>query len=187
VNKIRTLIIDDEAPARDVIASYLQAHPEFEILGECQNGFEAIKKIQEEKPDVIFLDIQMPKITGFEMLELLDEKPVIIFSTAYDQYALKAFEASAADYLMKPFSPERFAEAINRAKLFLPDKKGHLQTIKNLVRHREETDEYLQRVVVKIGSQIKIIPVQQITWLEAQDDYVSIHTPEDAWLKQKTI
>lgn len=110
--KITAVIIDDEAPARDVIKTYLKEHPEIEVVAECSNGFEGLKAVQDLKPDMVFLDIQIPKITGFEMLELMEVQPVIVFVTAYDQYALKAFEASAADYLLKPFSRERFAEAL---------------------------------------------------------------------------
>ena len=107
-SKIKTIIIDDEKLARQITKGYLDKHPEIEIIAECSNGFDAIKKINEEKPDLIFLDIQMPKINGFEMLELLEDPPAIIFTTAYDQYAIKAFEVCAVDYLLKPYSEERF-------------------------------------------------------------------------------
>jgi len=184
--KITAVIIDDEAPARDVIKTYLKEHPEIEVVAECSNGFEGLEAVQDLKPDMVFLDIQIPKITGFEMLELMEVQPVIVFVTAYDQYALKAFEASAADYLLKPFSRERFAEALDRARLFIKDRAQHDKVIAKLQSHREQ-QEYLQRVVVKEGSQILIVPVQKIFRLEAQDDYVMLHTPEGDLLKQKTM
>ena len=118
---VRTIIIDDEKHARELIRSYLDKHNEIEILTECENGFEGLKAIQEHKPDLIFLDIQMPKITGFEMIELLDYMPVIIFSTAYDEYAIKAFELNTADYLLKPYGEERFAKAVKKANKFFAE------------------------------------------------------------------
>lgn len=127
-SRIRTIIIDDEQLARSITKSYLSKHVEIEIVAECSNGFDAIKKINEEKPDLIFLDIQMPKINGFEMLELLEDPPAIIFTTAYDQFAIKAFEVSAVDYLLKPFSEERFNEALKKSFTYIqevPAKLSH--------------------------------------------------------------
>ncbi len=185
--EIRVLIVDDEEPARLVIKKYLQSHSDMVLVGECSNGFEALKRIQQAQPDIIFLDIQMPKISGFELLELLDEKPVIIFSTAFDQYALKAFEASAADYLLKPYSQERFAEAMNRARLFLLDRTEHDQALNSLVLRREQETEYLSRIIVKDGSKIQILPVEKLLRLEAQDDYVMLFTEHGTSLKKKTM
>lgn len=184
---IKAMIIDDEAPARDVIKNYLKDFPDIEVAGEAGNGFDGVRVIQEKQPDLLFLDIQMPKISGFEMLELLEHPPVIIFSTAYDQYALKAFEKSAADYLLKPYSRERFREAVNRARLFVKDKTRHRDIIKGIVRHRDAQPEFLERVVVKEGAQIFVIPVDKLQWLEAQDDYVMLHLKDSQYLKQKTM
>jgi len=187
LSKINAMIVDDEEPARAVIVKYLEAHPEISIQNECANSLEAIKIIQEQKPDLLFLDVQMPKVNGFEMLELLEKKPVIIFSTAYDQFALQAFEASAADYLLKPYSRERFSQAVTRAKIFLQNKIEYTETVNRLIANRDQTQEYLQRVVVKDGAEIQIIQVADIIWLEAQDDYVMIHTAKHNCLKQKTM
>ncbi len=181
------VIIDDEAPAREVIKNYLKDNSEINIKAECENGFEGIKAIQQFKPDIIFLDIQMPKITGFEILELLEEKPVIIFSTAYDQYALKAFEVNAADYLLKPYSRERFAEALNRALALTQDKPASDRIIEGVVNQHDKDVEYLERLVVKTGSKVSIIPVTKLYWLEAQDDYVMLHSKDGNFLKQKTM
>ncbi len=153
--KLTAVIIDDENLARQIVKKYLEDYDNIELLAFCTNGFEGIKKINEVHPDLVFLDIQMPKINGFEMLELIEEPPVIIFTTAYDQYAIKAFEVNAADYLLKPFSKERFDEAIEKAKLFLRDKEKQLNQIKKLISHNDEKKEYLERIIVKDGSNIK--------------------------------
>lgn len=184
---LNVVIIDDEVPAREIIKNYLKEYDYITIKAECENGFEGIKAIQEFQPDIIFLDIQMPKITGFEMLELLTEKPVIVFSTAYDQYALKAFEVSAADYLLKPYSRERFDEAMNRALTLTDDKPARNKIVTGILNHQDENAEYLERIVVKTGSKISIIPVRKLYWLEAQDDYVMLHSKDGDFLKQKTM
>ncbi len=185
--KIKTIIIDDENLAREIIKKYLADFENIEIVSECSNGFEGIKAINEIKPDLIFLDIQMPKLTGFEMLELLDEKPVVIFSTAYDQFALKAFEVNAADYLLKPFSKERFKEAIEKANIFLNDRSKNSEVVKNVISDFENQKDTIERIVIKNGSKISIIPVNEINYVEAQDDYVMIYTDSGKYLKQKTM
>ncbi|MFQ5709920.1 MAG: LytR/AlgR family response regulator transcription factor [bacterium] len=185
--KIKVVIIDDEAPARAILARFLQEFPQLEIEQQCSNGFEGLKAIQETHPDLIFLDIQMPKITGFEMLELLDEAPAIIFTTAYDQYALKAFDVNAIDYLLKPFSRERFHEAVNKAVKALGDPSKQQKALRKLKKHLEARGDYLERIVVTEGYKILIVPVQNIYWLEAQDDYVMLHTREGGFLKQQTM
>lgn len=186
-NKIKALIIDDEKLARDIVKNYLSKFTGIELIGECSNGFDAIKQINELSPDLIFLDIQMPKITGFEMLEVIDNPPVIIFTTAFDQYALKAFEVNATDYLLKPFSEERFAEAIQRAIIQIQNKADSAKKIADLLRQIDKKEEYLERVVVKSGQKISIIPVSDIKYLEAQDDYVMIYSEKGNFLKQKTM
>lgn len=185
--KIKTIIIDDESLARQITKSYLSKKENFEILAECSNGFDAIKKINELKPDLIFLDIQMPKLTGFEMLELIDDPPVIIFTTAFDQFAIKAFEVNAVDYLLKPFSEERFEIALQKAVLQLGDRFKQTSAIENIIKTTDEKIEFLERVVIKDGSKITVIPVSDIKWIEAQDDYVLINTDKGRFLKQKTM
>lgn len=185
--KITSVIIDDETLARELVKRYIAYHQNVEVISECSNGFEAIKKINESKPDIIFLDIQMPKINGFEMLELLEDPPVIIFTTAYDQYALKAFEVNAVDYLLKPFSQERFDEALTKALRYLENKSLQENKLRDLVKLNDQRKEYLERIVVKDGQNISIIPTEDIKYLEAQDDYVMIYTPLKKHLKQKTM
>lgn len=184
---IRIIIIDDEELARKVIRKYLEAYPEIQIVAECENGFAGLKALNELKPDLVFLDIQMPKISGFELLEVLDDPPVIIFSTAHDEFALKAFEHSAVDYLLKPYSQKRFDEAIGRAKLRLASGSLHNQSISQLKTDIEEGNETLNRVVVKSGSRLDVIPVDEIQLIEAADDYVEIHTAKSKFLKQKPL
>jgi len=181
------VIIDDETLAREIIKSYLADHNEISILAECSNGFDGIKKINELKPDLVFLDIQMPKLNGFEMLELLDQPPVIVFTTAYDQFALKAFEANAADYLLKPYSKDRFDEAIQKAFLPLRSKAEQSVLINKLIAQNDTKTEYLERIVIKDGPRINIVPVEDVKYLEAQDDYVMIYSSEGKYLKQKTM
>ncbi len=181
---IKTLIIDDELLARSIIREYLEKDPEFEIIAECADGFEGVKAIQTHKPDLIFLDIQMPKLSGFEMLELIDHPTGIIFTTAFDEYAIKAFEKSATDYLLKPIAPHRFQAALQKFKL--QHQLGKVQ-LPEPMETSEPESQSLERIVVKTGSQIKIILVDQIRYLEAYDDYVKIHTPDGVFLKNKTM
>jgi two-component system LytT family response regulator len=184
---IKAIIIEDEKLARDLVAGYISDFDRIELIGEFDNGFSGLKAISELHPDVVFLDVQMPKLTGFEMLELLEYKPEIIFTTAYDQYAINAFEQNALDYLLKPFSKQRFAEAIN--KLFErmdkeDDKGGQLARIR---KHFEESEEEIHRVVIKKSGKIHVISTEKINYLEAQDDYVMIYTAEERFLKQQTM
>lgn len=185
--KIKTIIVDDEKLARDIVKTYMRKYEDIEIVAECSNGFEALKQINELKPDLIFLDIQMPKITGFELLEILEEPPVIIFTTAFDQYALKAFEVNATDYLLKPFSLERFDEALQKAFRLLSNKPESVQQLKNLSTLIDKKEEYLERVVVKNGQKISIIPIEEIKYIEAQDDYTMLYSEKGNFLKQKTM
>lgn len=182
---MKVIIIDDEPLARSVVKEYLQKHPQLELAEECNNGLEGLKAIQEHKPDLVFLDIQMPKINGFEMLELLDEPPAVIFTTAFDEYAIKAFEAHAIDYLLKPFNQERFDKAVQK----FTDQKNvaNDKATLELLETASKSPAQSQRIVVKNGSKIKIIPVQEIFYLEAADDYVKIHTKEGYFLKNKTM
>lgn len=179
---MRTIIIDDEKLARNLLKSFLSDIKEIEIIDEAENGFEGLKKINEHKPDLIFLDIQMPKLNGFELLELLEEndRPQVIFSTAYDEYAIKAFEQNAVDYLLKPFSEERLLQAVNKVQ---NTPKTASKIAKIDLPHREAQN----RIVIKDGSEISIIPVDDVRFIEAQDDYVEIHTKSKKHLKQQTM
>lgn len=186
---MKVIIIDDEPLARSIIIEYLQSYPEIEVAEECGNGFEGLKAIQQHQPDLIFLDIQMPKINGFEMLELIEQPPAVIFTTAFEEYALKAFEAHAIDYLLKPFNKERFDKALQKWLQLYRSKNTQSQQeqTKSLLETASESPAQNSRVVVKDGNKIKIIPLQQIQYLEAADDYVKIHTPNGAFLKNKTM
>lgn len=181
---IKTIIIDDEPLARMVISEYLKPHADITLAAECGDGFEGAKAIQQLQPDLIFLDIQMPKLTGFEMLEILDDMPNVIFTTAFDEFAIKAFEKNAIDYLLKPISKERFEQALTKFRNTRPSHAAK-ETAAKVDAFRDE--ETLERIVVKNGSQIKIIPVQQVIFLEAYDDYVKIHTKDGMFLKNKTM
>lgn len=182
----QALIIDDEPPARAVIRSFLEKHPNIEIAGECSNGFEALKSIQELKPSLLFLDVQMPKVSGLELLEVLDEVPVVVFSTAYDQYALKAFELSAVDYLLKPYSQSRFDQAMEKVMEQLNNGKN-TDSEKLLNAHSEATQNLLERIVVKTGNKMHVIPAAKIRYIEASEDYVMIHAENSRHLKAQTM
>ena len=183
--KLRTIIVEDEELARNLLKSFLKEVENIEVITECENGFEGVKMINELKPDLVFLDIQMPKITGFEMLELLDHKPQIIFATAYDQYALKAFEYNAADYLLKPYSKDRLKEAVEKV-VERVQKEGKASDIAEKISDYPK-EEYLDRVVVKDRHKIHITPVDQVRYIESMDDYVMIYTREGRYMKQKTM
>lgn len=187
MDKIKVMIVDDEKLARDIVKNYLDKHDNLEFLGECTNGFEGIKGINEKKPDIIFLDIQMPKITGFEMLELLDHQPEIIFTTAFDQYAIKAFEVNATDYLLKPFPLDRFNDALSKAIEKVKTNRTSQNDYTELISSVNSSLEYLNRIVVKSNQKISIIPTTKISVLEAQDDYVMIHSELGKHLKKQTM
>lgn len=180
----KIIIIDDEPLARSIVKEYLQKHPQLEMVQECNDGFEGLKAIQQHQPDLVFLDIQMPKITGFEMLELIDQPPSVIFTTAFDEYAIKAFEAHAVDYLLKPFNQERFDKAISK---WHEQRSTSEKATQELLESASLSPSQSQRIVVKNGSKIKIIPVHDVFYLEAADDYVKIHTAEGYFLKNKTM
>lgn len=183
---MKIIIIDDEPLARSIIREYLQYHPELELIMECSDGFEGVKAIQQLQPDLIFLDIQMPKINGFEMLELIEEPPAVIFTTAFDEYAIKAFESHAVDYLLKPFSRNRFDKAISKWKL-TGNTKSSKQQLMPLLDSVSSSPSEQQRVVVKLSGKIRIIPIEEIHYLESADDYVKIHTKDGGFLKNKTM
>ncbi|HKZ38854.1 MAG TPA: response regulator [Chryseolinea sp.] len=183
---IKVILIDDEPLARSIVAEYLQAYPDFQIVQSCNDGFEGVKAVAQHKPDLIFLDIQMPKINGFEMLELIEQPPSVIFTTAFDEYAIKAFEAHAIDYLLKPFGKERFDKALQKW-LQQRSQASAKQTNTVLLNEEIRKPEERNRIVVKEGSNIKIIPVHDILYIEAFDDYVKIFTQKEMFLKKKTM
>ncbi len=194
MDKLRTVIIEDEAPARDLVKAYIKTNSNIELIGECQDGFSGVKTINELMPDLIFLDIQMPKLTGFEMIELLEEVPEIIFTTAYDQFAIKAFELSAVDYLMKPFSRERFNEAVDKVLIRIQNRNKtsdesdtNKEKIEKYTNLRKDSIEKVERLFVKTGTKIDVVMVEDIIKIEAQDDYVEIHTATKKYLKNDTM
>jgi len=176
----KVLIIDDEPLARAIVKNFLEKQQGYQLIGEAGDGFEALKIIQNEKPDLLFLDIQMPKINGFELLELLTDPPAVIFTTAFDEFALKAFEVHALDYLLKPFSLERFSAALSQWN----QNKTATQKVNPII---YTPNEEQQRIVVKDGSEIKIIPIQTVQYIEAYDDYVKIYTEKGYTLKKQTM
>ncbi|NNV57560.1 LytR/AlgR family response regulator transcription factor [Limnovirga soli] len=182
---MKALIIDDEPLARSIVKEYLLQHPDIELVQECNDGFEGLKAIQQHQPDLIFLDIQMPKINGFEMLELIDNPPAVIFTTAFEEYAIKAFETHAVDYLLKPFSADRFNKALQ--KIAAVQKSSSDEKLKAVVETAAATGIQSNRIVVKDGGKIKIIPVHQVQYLEAADDYVKIIAGDGIFLKKKTM
>jgi two-component system LytT family response regulator len=211
--RIRALIVDDEAPARGLLREYLGAHSDVEVVGECANGFEAVKTIGEVAPDLVFLDVQMPKLDGFEVLELLERPPVVIFVTAYDAYALRAFEVHAVDYVLKPVGRERFDEALARARERVaigaaavlprparvavevdddgdevtPPPAAGPPTPGALAAAARAPGQHLERILVKDGAQVHVIPVARLDYLEAQDDYVAVHAEGKTHLKPQTL
>jgi two-component system, LytTR family, response regulator len=180
----KVIIIDDEPLARMVVRDYLSNHSDMQVVAECANGFEGLKAIGQYAPDLIFLDIQMPKISGLEMLELLDEPPGVIFTTAFDEFAIKAFESNAIDYLLKPFSKERFDKSISRWK---EQKSSGTVVSKGLINSIPVHPEQSNRIVVKSGHNIRIIPLEEILYVEAYDDYIKIHIKDDCFLKKQTM
>jgi two-component system LytT family response regulator len=183
---LRVVIVDDEPLARTVVREYLKHHPGVEVVAECANGFDAVKAVTELSPDLMFLDVQMPKLNGFEVLELIGRQVPVIFTTAYDQYALRAFEVHAVDYLLKPFSEERFAEALTRARARLQSHEPAAD-IDRLVADSRPKSGPVERVLIRDGSQVHVIPVEKIDYVEAQDDYVCFKAEGRQYLKDQTM
>jgi two-component system LytT family response regulator len=185
-NKIRSLVVDDEALAREALKDILSQLDDIEMVGECSNGFEVVKEIGEKKPDLIFLDIQMPKLDGFDVVELLGkESPFIIFVTAYDEYAIRAFETHALDYLMKPVRAERLQQALDRVRELMKLKIP--QTTDVLIQSHKNQFIPISRILVRYGLEVFIIPMEDITHIQAEDDYVRIFTSEKSYLKQERM
>jgi len=182
---IRAVIVDDEELARAVLCEFLAAHPDIEIVATCANGFEAVKAVAELTPDLLFLDVQMPKLDGFEVLELIGNEVVVIFVTAYDEFALRAFEVHAVDYLLKPFSAERLAEALSHAR-------GHLARrdrlpVKAVVAAARPQEGPAERILVRDGSKVHVIAVDRLDYVQAQDDYVCLYSEGKGYLKEQTL
>lgn len=185
--RLRTLLVDDEAPARMLLREYLGAHGDVEIVGECENGLDAVHAVDRLAPDLVFLDVQMPRLDGFEVLELLDPRPAVVFCTAYDQYALRAFEVSAVDYLLKPFGRERLAAALDRVRERRAGAAAALPSGAALAAAARGPGQWASRLLVRDGASVHVIPAEAIDYLEAQDDYVAIHSGGRSWLKHETL
>jgi two-component system, LytTR family, response regulator len=184
MKKLRTLVVDDEELARKVLRELLSAHDEIEIVAECKNGLEAVKGVSEHKPDLLFLDVQMPKLTGFDVLELIGTQISVIFVTAYDEYAMKAFEVHAVDYLLKPVGKERLAAALQRVRVRSNEK---MPAPTELTAASRPSGQFAERLVVKDGTRVTLIPVAKLDYAEAQDDYVALASEGKKHLKQQTI
>lgn len=184
--KLRTLVVDDEELARQVMRELLRAHPEIEVIAECKNGLEAVKAVTEHRPDLLFLDVQMPKLTGFDVLELIGAEVPVIFVTAYDEYAMKAFEVNAVDYLLKPVGKERLAAALQRVRTRSAEKPPVPVPVE-LSAAARPAGQFAERLVVKDGTRVTLIPVAKLEYAEAQDDYVALASEGKKHLKQQTI
>lgn len=185
---MRIIIVDDEMLARGVVREYLAEHPDVEVVAECANGFEAVKAITELAPDLVFLDIQMPKLDGFEVAELAGNKTRYIFATAFDQYAIKAFDFHALDYLLKPFSQQRFDQALAHARASLAAGGGAGDVaVANMVKEAVARQRPLGRVLIRDGAKVHVITCDKIEVIEAQDDYVQIRSEGRNYLKNQRM
>jgi two-component system LytT family response regulator len=185
---LRIVIVDDEPLARSVVREYASEDPSIEIVADCANGFEAVKAVTELKPDLVLLDVQMPKLDGFEVLELLGRDQPVVFITAYDQYALRAFDVHAVDYLLKPFSADRFREAMERARERQRAKgSGQAPNVADLVRDARPKGSPIERVLIRDGANVHVLPVDKIDYVEAQDDYVAFKSEGKQYLKDQTL
>ncbi len=187
MQSIKAIIVDDEELGRSIIQEYLADHPQVEVVAECRDAYEALGAIDKHHPDLIFLDIQMPEINGFELLKMLDEPPRIIFSTAYDQYALKAFEVNAIDYLLKPYNKERFNLALERVIHSIHSDQGQDDTIKKLLQSIQTSPQYLERLLIKQAGRIVIVSCKEIHLIKAMDDYAEICTHKETYLIQQSL
>lgn len=181
----RVLIVDDEEPARRLLAEYLRAHPRWSVIGEARNGLEAVKLTQAQKPELLLLDVQMPKIDGFEVLGLIPPEIAVVFTTAFDEYAVRAFEVHAVDYLLKPFSAERFGQALARAEKRIGELRAVAAPV--LAQAARSPDSHLERLVIRDGAEILIIPADSIDYVRGQDDYVEVFHDGRSSLTQQTL
>jgi len=185
--RTRVVIVDDEDLARRLLREYLDADGRVDIVAECANGFEAVKAVTEFKPDLIFLDIQMPKLDGFEVLELIDPGVAVIFVTAFDQFALRAFDARAVDYLLKPFGEDRLWKALDRARERMREETVSPGARAELASAGRPPGQTLERIAVRDGAKVHVIPVAKLDYAEAQDDYIALHSEQTTYLKQQPI
>jgi len=184
---VRIAIVDDERAARDALREYLAGEPDVEIVAECANGFEAVKAVANLHPDLLLLDVQMPKLDGFEVLELVGRETAVIFTTAYDEYALRAFEVHAIDYLLKPFGPERLRDALVRARERLARPPAAAPPATDVAAAARPPGAWLLRIVIRDGAEVHVVPIDKIDYIEAQDDYVAVRTAERVLLKEQTM
>src|SRR5262245_61596636 len=187
MSTLRIAIVDDEPPARMIVREYLDAEPDVEVVAECANGLDAVKAVAELKPDLLLLDVQMPKLDGFEVLELVGRDTAVIFTTAYDEYALRAFEVHAIDYLLKPFSRERLEQALERARTRVVQTQAPSTSPAELAGAARPPGTWLSRIVIRDGAAVHVVPIDKVDYVEAQDDYVSIRTAERSFLKEQTM
>jgi two-component system LytT family response regulator len=185
MNPLRIIVADDEDLARSLVREYLKENLDIQIVAECKNGFEAVKAVTELKPDLVLLDIQMPRLDGFEVLDLIGRETNVIFITAYDQYAIRAFEVHAVDYLLKPFSPERLTEAMDRARKKIA--RGEPTAPSILATEARPPGSKPDRVLIRDGGDVHVIPMTKIDYVEAQDDYVCYKAEGKRFLKQQTL
>ena len=183
---LRIAIVDDEELARRVVREYLEDAPDVEVVAECANGFDAVKAVSEHKPDLLLLDVQMPKLTGFEVVELVGRDQPVVFVTAYDQYALRAFEVHAVDYLLKPFERERLMEALDRARQRI-ERREPEPARAAIAAATDARQRPLERVLIRDGAKVHVIPVSRIDFIQAQDDYVAINTEGRELLKEQPL
>jgi two-component system LytT family response regulator len=185
MNKYKAIIVEDEKLARDLVKNYLAPHSNIELIGEFKDGFSGLKAINELVPDIVFLDVQMPKLTGLELLELVDKLPHVVFTTAYDEYAINAFDLNAVDYLLKPFSKDRFDKALE--KIFQKINNGESTNGVNQLKKQVAERTLLDKIVVKSNNNIHVIPINEVNYIESEDDYVMIHTDNGKYLKHQTM
>ncbi len=183
--RLRVVIVDDEDLARLVVREYLAGTPDVDVVAECANGFEAVKAVSDLQPDLLILDVQMPKLNGFEVLELVGRDVAVVFVTAFDQYAIRAFEVHAVDYLLKPFSAERLAAAIDRVRERLG--RGEPLPVKELAAAGQPEQEPARRILVRDGPRVHVLPVEKIDYIQAQDDYVCFRCDGKEYLKEQTL
>jgi two-component system, LytTR family, response regulator len=182
---MRVVIVDDEELARRLLREYLAEYDDIEVVGECANGFEAVKAVTDLKPDLLLLDVQMPRLDGFEVLELIGREVAVIFVTAYDKYALRAFEVHAVDYLLKPFGPERLREALGRARIRMAATPAF--PVSDLARSARPQGAHVERILIRDGANVHVIPTAKLDYVESQDDYVSFRSEGRQYLKQQTL
>jgi two-component system, LytTR family, response regulator len=187
VSALRVAIVDDEAPARALLREYLRQEAGVEIVAECANGFDAVKAVAELKPNLLLLDVQMPKLDGFEVLELVGGETAVVFTTAYDEYALRAFDVHAVDYLLKPFSHERLRQALARARRRLAQPRSASAAPGELSGAARPAGTWLARIAIRDGANVTVVPVDKVDYIEAQDDYIAVHAGDGMHLKQQTL